>query len=267
MHRPLLVRAVLAAAAALASIYFTKLALFAAVGTFITWASLPRARVSELGRERRLLALAAVASCAGLVRFLAVEAVPGIVAGGNRATEQRAISRLREISFAEDAARRLGKRDPDRDGVGSAALLGELTGELPLRGGEQLSAPLLEGYPKQVETALGPACEIGGYYFVVCIPRIAGGFTARPGEPVDEELAERRLIAYAWPSGVAPGLESAIALDQHEHIWLAPAAPGTRLGSAAPPACDDVLAPATRAAWKPWKDKQPRKSLPGDRAP
>ena len=255
----------LAAAAALASMYFTKLGLFAAVGTFVAWASLPRAHAADLGRERRLLLVAALASTVGFVRFLVVEAVPGIVAGGNRFTEQRAISRLREISFAEDNARRLGKHDPDHDGIGSAALLGELTTELPLRGQHKLEAPLLESYPKQVSTALGPAIEIGGYYLIVCVPRLGGGFTARPGDAVDEELAERRLIAYAWPSGTAPGLENAIALDQHEHIWLAPSSTGTRHGSAAPPACDDVLAPATRDAWKAWRDKQPRRTLPGDR--
>lgn len=255
----------LAAAAALASTYFSKLGLFALVGTFIAWASLPHGKASELKRERRLLVLAAVASSIGFVRFLVLEAMPGIVAGGNRATEARAISRLREISFAEDGARRWAKHDPDRDGIGSALLLGELTGELPVRAGQRLHPALLEGYPKQVETALGPACEIGGYYLAVCVPKLGGGFTARPNESVDEELAERRLIAYAWPSGVAPGLGSAIALDEREHIWLAPSEAGKRLGTGATPACDDVIAEATRDAWKPWLGKQPRRTLPGDR--
>lgn len=265
MPRPLLIRTVLAAAAAIASIYFTKLGLFAMVGTFIAWASLPRARAGELARERRLLLLAALCSSVGFVRFLMVEAMPGIVAGGNRFTEQRVISRLREISFAEDSARRLAKHDLDRDGIGSALLLGELTAELPLRGSQPLPVPLLESYPKQTSTRLGPACEVGGYFLIVCVPHRAGGFTARPRDAIDEELAERRLIAYAWPSGTAPGLESAVALDQHEHIWLAPSRKGLRLGSENPPACDDVVAPATRDAWKPWRDKQPRRTLPGDK--
>ncbi|HYP86911.1 MAG TPA: hypothetical protein VEQ59_02135, partial [Polyangiaceae bacterium] len=119
MPRPLLLRTVLAAVAALASIYFTKLGLFAAVGTFVAWASLPRVPDRELGRERWLLLLAATAACIGLFRFLVIEAIPGIVAGGNRFTEQRAISRLREILFAEDTARRIASQDPDHDGVGS----------------------------------------------------------------------------------------------------------------------------------------------------
>jgi hypothetical protein len=261
----LLIRTVLAAAAAVLSMYFTKLGLFALVGTFVAWASLPRANPGELRRERRLLLLAALASMVGLLRFLVLEAVPGIVAGGNRFTEQRAISRLRELLFAEDSARHLASHDPDADGVGSALLLAELTAELPVRRGARLQAPLLDGYPKRTDTSLGPAAEIGGYFLVVCLPKLGGGFTAQPAEAVDEELAERRFIAYAWPSGTAPGLSQAVALDEHERILLAPSSQGLRFGFATPPSCDDAVAPATQAAWKPWKNKQPRTTLPGEK--
>lgn len=254
------------AAAALLSIHFTKLALFAAVGTFLAWASLPSVPARELRRERWLLLAAALASGLGLVRFLIVEAIPGIVAGGNRFTEQRAISRLREILFAEDTARRIAARDPDADAIGSALLLGELAADIPVRGAGRLPVPLLESYPEQVETALGPASEIGGYYLAVCVPKAGGGFTARPGDAVDEELAERRFIAYAWPSGTAPGLASAIALDEHERISLAPARAGLRFGAETPPSCDDTAASATRGAWTAWRDKKPRQSLPGEPA-
>jgi hypothetical protein len=255
----------LAAAAAVASIYFTKLGLFAALGTFVAWASLPSAPKAELRRERWLLVIAAVAASVGLFRFLVLEAIPGIVAGGNRFTEQRAISRLREISFAEDTARRIAAQDPDRDHVGSAALLAELTGEIGLRRGNRLEVPLLEGYPKQAFTSIGPASEIGGYFLLVCLPKLGGGFSAHPEDAFDDELAERRFIAYAWPSGSAPGLSNAVALDEHERIWLAPAKPGLRFGGAAPPSCDDVVAPVTSSAWTPWRHKQPRQTLPGDR--
>jgi hypothetical protein len=266
LPRPLLVRTVVAATAALASIYFTKLGLFAAVGTFIAWASLPKRPVSELRRERWLLALAAAASLVGLCRFLIVEAIPGIVAGGNRFTEQRVISRLREILFAEDSARRSAARDPDADGIGSAALLGQLTGELNLRGEGRLARPLLDGYPEQVDTAIGPASEIGGYFLIVCLPKQGGGFTATPSDAIDEEQAERRFIAYAWPSGSAPGLTSAVMLDEHENIALAPARPGLRYAAASPPSCDDAVAEASRGDWTAWREKHPRRALPGDRA-
>jgi len=261
----LLLRTVLVAAAALASIYFTKLGLFAAVGTFVAWASLPRLPTVELRRERALLLLAALASSLGLVRFLVTEAIPGIVAGGNRFTEQRAISRLREILFAEDSARRTAAFDPDHDRIGSAALIGELTGELGVRRGNRLAVPLLEGYPPQTASDVGPVTEIGGYYLMVCLPKLGGGFGARSEDSFDDELAERRFIAYAWPSGTAPGLVSALSLDEHEHISLSPAKPGLRYGLSAPPRCDDVVAPETRAAWAAWRHKQPRQTLPGDR--
>jgi hypothetical protein len=244
----LLVRTVLAAAAALGSVYFTKLGLFAAVGVFVAWASLPSLPKNELRRERGLLLLAALAASVGLFRFLVVEAIPGIVQGGNRFTEQRAISRLREILFAEDTARHTAAQDPDHDRIGSALLLGELTGELGLRRGNRLAMPLLEGFPKRVDTSIGPATEIGGYFVIVCLPKLGGGFGAEPEDAVDEELAERRFIAYAWPSGTAPGLTSAVALDEHEHISLAPSLPaqagrpGLRFGFAAPPSCDDAVA-------------------------
>jgi hypothetical protein len=263
--RPLLLRTVLAAAAALASIYFTKLGLFAAVGAFVAWASLPRLPAGELRRERWLLLLAALAATVGLLRFLVHEAIPGIVAGGNRFTEQRVVSRLREILFAEDSARRSAACDPDRDGIGSAALIGELTGELGLRRENRLAVPLLESYPKQVDSDVGPVTEIGGYFLIVCLPKLGGGFTARPQDAIDEELAERRFIAYAWPSGTAPGLVSALSLDEHERISLAKAAPGLRYGLSSPPRCDEVIAPETRAAWTAWRHKQPRQTLPGDR--
>lgn len=255
----------LAAAAALASIYFTKLGLFAAVGTFVAWASLPRVPSAELRRERGLLLIAALASTLGLFRFLVLEAVPGIVAGGNRFTEQRAISRLRELLFAEDTARRIAAHDPDHDHVGSAMLLGELTGELGVRRANHLAVPLLERFAKQLDTKIGPASEIGGYLVVVCLPKPGGGFTADPSVAVDDELAERRFIAYAWPSGTAPGLNNAVALDEHEQIALAPAKAGLRHGFAAPPSCDDSVAPKTRGAWTAWRHKQPRQTLPGDR--
>lgn len=265
MPRPLLVRTAAAAAAALASIYFTKLALFAAVGTFLTWASLPSAPRAELRRERWLLLVGALASSVGLLRFIVVEAIPGIVAGGNRFTEQRAISRLREILFAQDSARRLAHHDPDHDQVGSAALLGELTAEIGLRRGKPLATPLLESYPRTVATGIGPASEIGGYFLIVCIPQAGGGLTARPDDAFDDEAAERRFVAYAWPSGTAPGLGSAVALDEHERIWLAKSEPGLRFGADAPPPCDDVEAVATRTEWTVWRGKQPRRTLPGDR--
>jgi len=158
-----LVRVALIVIASVLSVMFTKLALFAAVATLLGFVSLP---AGPLGSVRLLkLALAAGAVCAtvGVFRFLVVEAMPGMVEGGTTAAEQRAVSRLREILFAEDAWRRNAFFDPDGDHVGSAGFLGEAHRELGVRGGKAHGSPVLESYPKLSDTRLGPAAEVGGY--------------------------------------------------------------------------------------------------------
>jgi hypothetical protein len=259
---------VLLATAGLLSLWLTRVSLFTLVLSFIAFVALPKSH--DAGRTPLLyLALAAgLASCVGFGRFLIREAVPGIVEGGTRATGAAAVSRLREILFAEDVMRRFASIDPDSDGVGSAALIDEMTGRIGLRGGARLSPPVLERYPGSVETALGPAVEISGYYFVVCLPRRGGGWTAKPGEPVDDELAERRFLAYAWPAAGDRGLVDAYFLDEHERILFAPnGAPKAnrpRIGKERPPACDDAIADLTRENWQVWRGKRPRDTLPGD---
>jgi hypothetical protein len=259
----------LLAAAGLSSLWLARLSVFALLLSFIAFIALPKA--SDPGR-RVLLYLSLVgglASVVGFVRFLIREAVPGIVQAGTRATGDAAVSRLREILFAEDVMRRSGSIDPDGDRIGSAALIDEMTGRIGLRGGARLSPPVLERYPRSVETALGPAVEISGYYFIVCLPRQGGGWTARPGEAVDEERAERRFLAYAWPSAGARGLVDAYFLDEHERILFAPnGAPEAlrpRIGPDRPPACDDAVASSTREQWQTWRGKRPRDTLPGAR--
>src|SRR5690606_12458298 len=203
-HRVALYAALLLAA--LGSVVVPKIALFVLVGSFIAFVALPRKR------PRVLLVLAVAAggaSTLGFARFLVHEAMPGIVQGGTFATGAAAVTRLRQIVVAEDAMRKLAPIDPDGDGVGSAGFLDELTGSVGLRGGARLTPPLLERLPRSVETTTGPAVEVNGYLFLVCLPRRGGGFTARPGEPVDDELAERRFVAYAWPVSESLGLSEA----------------------------------------------------------
>lgn len=248
------------------SLFVTKLSLFMMVGSFLAWASLKK------GDARAFPALTLVAglcSSVAFVRFLVGEAMPGIVQGGTIASNDAAVSRLREILFGEDAMRRQAFIDPDGDKIGSAGFLGELTGAIGLRSGAPLAQPVLERYPGLVETALGPAMEIAGYYYIVCLPKLGGGFTARPGEAVDEEAAERRFLAYAWPATEGRGLVDSYFIDEHERILFArdgaPAGHRERLGPDRPPACDDALSAAHRERWQVWRGKKPRDSLPGDR--
>src|SRR5689334_9688239 len=96
----------LLAAAGLLSLWLSRLSLFTLVLSFIAFVALPRER--DAGRRVLfyLVLCAGLASFVGFGRFSIREAVPGIVEGGTRATSDAAVSRLREILFAEDVMRR-----------------------------------------------------------------------------------------------------------------------------------------------------------------
>jgi len=133
---------------------------------------------------------------------------------------------------------------PELTGLDARLSLGELLGSEGLRGERRLVPPPLEGYPALEDTALGPSANIGGFYFAICLPRKDGTLAAEAKAPVDDELAERRFVAYAWPSRPAPGLKRAYFIDEHERILVASAKTGKRLGPDAPPPCDDAIAEA-----------------------
>lgn len=266
--RAVLVRVLLLCVAAVLSLWLTKLALFAAVGTLLGFVSLPARPRRRVMLLKAALGVAGACATFATFRFLALEAVPGMVQGGTTATERRVVSRLREILFAQDAWRKNAYYDPDGDHVGSAGLLGELSAEFGVRGGSRIQPPVLEGYPKLVETRLGPAAEIGGYLVIVCLPKQGGGYTATPGDAIDDEAAERHFYTYAWPAQRGQGLTIAYFLDEHERILLADSQetePRRLSGSDAPPACDDVSAPRTAGDWRVWRHKKPRLGLPFDK--
>jgi hypothetical protein len=263
VKRSVVVRSAAVAAFGLAAIAVPKLALPGVVFVMISFLALPAP--PNLPRAARPLhAAGALFVVIALGRFLTGEAVLGIVEGGTRAAGQRAVSRLRELLFAQDTARKLAYWDPDGDRIGSALSLGELLGSEGMRGERRLVPPPLEGYPALEDTALGPSANIGGFYFAICLPRKDGTLAAEANAPVDDELAERRFVAYAWPSRLAPGLKRAYFIDEHERILVASARTGKRLGPDAPPPCDDAIAEATRKDWRPWRDKKPREKLVGE---
>jgi hypothetical protein len=211
---------------------------------------------------------AAFGTLVGLVRFATSKAMLGIVTTGQSVTAVSALSKLREVVSAEDAQRRNAGWDPDKDGVGSAILVGALAGVLPPRPGAQTAPPILNHhFTRSVETPTGPAALVDGYLFIVCLPAASGGFTARPDQAVDDELAERRFVAYAWPSELAGGVGAAFFADEHERLAVIEPPRGTPppfIGAARPPSCDAAIGPHA-GDWKPWKNKQPRERLPGDK--
>jgi hypothetical protein len=87
---------------------------------------------------------------------------------------------------------------------------------------------------------------------------------------VDETLAERRFVAYAWPASIHNQQTDAFFIDEYEQILQAPnveVIAGYRkfrlIGSESPPSCDDALAEPTRSHWSVWRGKKPRTTLPG----
>jgi hypothetical protein len=253
-----------------AAALFPALGLPAAFLCFVGLLSLPSATGAGARVAPWLLGVASLGASVGVGRFLVGEAMPGIVKGGRQAVEQRAVSRLREILFAEDAMRRAGWIDPDADGIGSAASLPELCGAAPLRGQPPRATPVLD-CGELVSTPLGPGARSGAYFYVVCLPTPAGEWSGQASAAVDEEKAERRFVAYAWPEP-GSGFEHAFFIDQHENILAAPwPGVGSPAGAGAGPAspglsCASALgAPGSVAsAWSVWRGKQPRSGLPGD---
>jgi len=252
-----------------AGVTIPPLSVPAGVVILILALSFPIEDAPELRRHAAVaVAVAALATLAGLVRFAMSKAMLGIVETGQSITATTALSKLREVVSAEDAVRRTGAWDPDHDGIGSAGLVGALAGSIPMRPGAGPVAPVLNrDFRQTIETKMGPAAFVDGYLFVVCLPTPSGGFTARPDDAVDDELAERRYVAYAWPSDVAGGMSAAFFADEHERLLVIDPPRGSAppfVGGGKPPACDAAL--GDRAAeWKPWRNKKPRERLPGDR--
>lgn len=251
---------------ALASIGYLLLALPAAFLTFVSFLSTP----ARVPRRRQLVwahIIAGVLSAVTLTLFVVREAVPGMVAGGTRATGRSAVSQLREILFAQDAVRRHGLNDADGDGIGSALFIPQLAGVVDLPAGGPLSPTLLNyRYHEQVDTPQGPATPKGGFLYLVCLPKAGGGWTARPSDTVDAEAAERRWIAYAWPAAWTHGLHTAYFIDEHHRILMSDngAPDGGEpdfAGPDHPPSCEEAL---DNPAWRPWRNKEARDSLPGD---
>lgn len=251
---------------ALLGIWLDKLALFIVVGVLISLAALPKLPAPARRIAFGLHAAAGVAALIGLVRFIIVDAVPGVVEAGDRAASKQAVSKLRGLVVAQDVLRRFARVDPDGDGIGSAALLPELGGDVGLRGGERLEAPLLNRELQRMQTtALGPAAAGGAYLYLICLPKLGGGWTAMPGEAIDEEQAERRWVGYAWPSERTHGLHDSYFIDEHERILVFannPTGDPKYLGPDKPPSCDAAL--VGDEPWLVWQGKRARNHLPGD---
>ncbi len=270
-HRPsrwVVARVAGAALAGATSAVVAFIALPAALFVLIVGISLP-----PLDRKQKwwmwvAVAVGAIGASIGSVRFVVGIAAHGIVSAGQGKTSRYAVSHLREVLFAEDGMRKTARLDHDGDGIGSAALLGELTGQSPLRGRDLLDPAVLSPrWRPVIDTPIGPAARVGGYLFIVCLPTTDGGWTAKPDTAIDEERAERRFVAYAWPDRDTRGVHDAFFIDQHERILTSTNHDGKEPKYASanfPPPCAAAVAESeTASEWSVWREKKPRTTLPG----
>lgn len=265
-----------AAALGFLAVFFTKLAIPSMFLMLLSYLTLP----DDGGRSRpfRIAIWAAVpAMLYSLFLFAAEEATPGIVEGGRRQQVKQALYHLRKICFAQDMARQQAFWDPDSDGIGSAAPLDALSGHIPFRpdGPKQLGLLRL---PPAVPGPNGFVSQVDGYAIAVYIPTLSGEASAQPNAAFDDERAERRWIAYAWPLAKGTGDRSVLYIDEHEQILISDNM-GTQqqyFGLDRMPAFDaalsassiDAIGPAGERGqdggiWLPWRNKKPRTGLPG----
>lgn len=250
---------------ALAALLWTRAAPFAAAFALFAFLS---AGGSSAPTARRWVALAAGAlSLLAVARFAAVEALPGIVESGKRASGENALSLLRQLLFSQDVLREQAELDHDGDRIGSAGLIEELSGRTALRGtSRRLAAPMaMARGGKMLALPHGPCLELEGYCFMVCLPSAKGGWITDPkaAGDIDEERAERRFLAYAWPAQAEAALSRSYFIDEHERILVHESQPPDAYAGARSPRCDAALLHAKR--WHPWRGKQARATLPGDK--
>lgn len=252
-----------------------ELSVFSVVAVFLASLALPPKGAPGRRLLVAALAVGAIAAAAGMVRFAVAKLPARLAAAGEDAVVDAAVSRLRAVLEAQDKARAAASHDPDGDGVGSALLLGELAGAIPVRGRAPLPQPYLE--PR---FGRGDVACFEGTCVVVYLATTDGRGSARPGAPFDDELAERRYVAYAWPDAARAG-DAVVFLDEHERILVSDGrAPGQGFrGPGRPPPFDAALPAPTLAGpsldaegrgqdgglWRPWKGKRARAGLVGDR--
>jgi len=255
-----------AALTGVVSLFFAPLSVLSVLVHVIALAATTRMQEATRRWVRPMLIISGLCSLVGMTRFVLGDALSGIIEARGRDSSARAVSILRELLFAEDAMRRYAFIDPDGDGIGSAGRLGELTGVQGARGGRPLAVPpLAPRLAPGADTRSGPAHEHGGYYFIICLPGPGGSWATSPTDPVDDEAAERRFVAYAWPTSTDAPHKAAYFMDEHERILESANEAGSTLRLAGPalaPACDDALVHPEH--WQPWRGKQPRTSLPGE---
>ncbi len=256
--------AALALSLALMGVFWPKLAILAFLVSAVV-------SIGVEGRPRWVALLAALLGLGGTARFLVVDGASAILLAGQRSAEERAVSRLREVHFAQLQARQRGIVPAAAQGPGQFLFLGELVGAdrrrrgadtLPLLKTEDWTAPSPEAAAKGIYRA-------DSYLYVVYLPDASGGAVLEGGAPGPG--ADRGYVAYAWPTGAGGSGHRLFFIDQDERICET-FIPPSRTGLEALPNPFEALASpdfsAARCApkagghdWRPWKRKKVKKPL------
>lgn len=190
--------------------------------------------------------LGGIFATAGFVRFVTGWVAPNIVAAGQRSAEEVAVSRLREIQWAEARALELGLAT-DAGGHVRAATLDELV-TTPAPGGAPLLRPDLY-LPRATNVR-----SVQGYDFEL--------------HPAPSLESRRRWVAYAWPAAGAGGGKRVFYIDSDDRICETTNA-DARYGPGRAPAVFAALGTPSFDAtacgqgtdgnmWLPWKGKTSR---------
>jgi prepilin-type N-terminal cleavage/methylation domain-containing protein len=155
-----------------------------------------------------------------ILAIVASIAAPNLFASRSVANEQTVVTVLRTITTAEFEFKTRAVVDTDRDGNGEYGRLGEMAGEVPLRG---TALPLR---PSLVSSSLGGIDGDGhatrnGFLFALYLPSAGGAGLAETAanEPaIDARMAADYWTCVAWPSSRTSGQRTVFFVNQQGTI-------------------------------------------------
>lgn len=195
------------------------------------------------------------------VRFGLEMAAPGRLERAPHSEEERAVSRLQEVCWAEQMAQQAALVDADRDGQPEYVWLDALMRPAPQAGGNPLLNPgAFAPLPPQPDGSLLFRAE--GYLFQVWLPASGGGWVGAGGDAPDMDGAERQWLAYAWPLRAGAERLKAFVVNQDARICVSDNTQGYRGVDHPPPVMAGIIqAPdetgcgvgGDGATWRRWE--------------
>lgn len=156
-----------------------------------------------------------------------------------QANESAAIATLHQIRLAERQFLKARALDQDGDGQGEAGFVGELTGAVPLRGGDKaLAKPLLSPTLRVVQGRV----HRSGYWFELYLPGEGGTWVVEGNQAqIDVDASEHGFAVCAWPDGAEVHSRRAFFLDGDGVVWASANADERYVGTGCPMPVDAAL--------------------------